>query len=163
MKIDGYGGVESIDPDDLISNHFRMREFVHGYGGHEIWPTRYYDRLFRLAYILETLRMSCGNYPIKVTSGYRSPEHNKLVGGAARSQHMQGRAVDFRAHHPEDIEKQNKRTYGMHAMLLSNIPNFGIGGLGWYKENPRCGMARIHMDIRLLKPGGSAKTWTKEA
>ncbi|KJU86109.1 peptidase M15A [Candidatus Magnetobacterium bavaricum] len=32
---------------------------------------------------------------VVVTSGYRSPELNKKVGGSARSQHMLGEAIDF--------------------------------------------------------------------
>lgn len=33
--------------------------------------------------------------PIIITSGYRSPELNKLVGGATNSQHTLGQAVDI--------------------------------------------------------------------
>lgn len=33
--------------------------------------------------------------PIIITSGYRSPRVNKLVGGVVNSQHMSGRAADF--------------------------------------------------------------------
>lgn len=32
--------------------------------------------------------------PIKINSGYRTPEHNKKIGGHPRSQHMRGEAVD---------------------------------------------------------------------
>lgn len=35
--------------------------------------------------------------PINISSGYRSPEVNKSVGGAAKSQHLSGEAVDFTA------------------------------------------------------------------
>lgn len=35
------------------------------------------------------------NAPIIVTSGYRSPLVNKIVGGSTTSAHMNGRAVDF--------------------------------------------------------------------
>ena len=31
--------------------------------------------------------------PIKINSGYRSPKHNKNVGGAKNSQHVKGRAA----------------------------------------------------------------------
>lgn len=44
--------------------------------------------------ILEPLRAKIG-FPIVVNSGYRSPELNKLVGGARNSQHMLGEAVDI--------------------------------------------------------------------
>jgi len=33
--------------------------------------------------------------PIKVNSGYRSPEYNKKIGGAKTSQHMKGEALDL--------------------------------------------------------------------
>ena len=35
------------------------------------------------------------NKPIVINSGYRCPSHNKAVGGASKSRHMQGDAVDF--------------------------------------------------------------------
>lgn len=43
---------------------------------------------------LEKLRQVVGR-PIKINSGYRSPEYNKKVGGAKHSQHMDGRAADI--------------------------------------------------------------------
>lgn len=35
--------------------------------------------------------------PVFVSSGYRSPELNKAIGGSVRSQHMEGRALDLDA------------------------------------------------------------------
>ena len=44
--------------------------------------------------VLEPIRdMVCT--PIIITSGYRNPQVNKLVGGADNSQHMSGCAADF--------------------------------------------------------------------
>ena len=43
--------------------------------------------------LLEPLRECLGS-PIAVTSGYRSPEVNRLVGGVATSQHTKGEAAD---------------------------------------------------------------------
>lgn len=36
------------------------------------------------------------NTPVIITSGYRCPQVNRLVGGVDNSQHMSGRAADFR-------------------------------------------------------------------
>lgn len=44
--------------------------------------------------ILDPLRNRFG-YPILVTSGYRHPELNMLLGGAKNSQHMTGEAADI--------------------------------------------------------------------
>jgi hypothetical protein len=33
--------------------------------------------------------------PIFISSGYRSPALNKFIGGASKSQHVEGKAIDF--------------------------------------------------------------------
>jgi uncharacterized protein YcbK (DUF882 family) len=43
---------------------------------------------------LEELRVKWGK-PITITSGYRCPTHNAAIGGASRSRHMVGDAVDI--------------------------------------------------------------------
>lgn len=43
--------------------------------------------------VLQPMRDKWG--PIKVTSGYRSPALNKLIGGSEKSQHSKGEAADF--------------------------------------------------------------------
>lgn len=44
--------------------------------------------------VLDPLRRMCGK-PIVITSGYRSPQLNKKVGGVANSWHTQGNAADI--------------------------------------------------------------------
>jgi len=44
--------------------------------------------------VLDPLREAYGK-PIRVTSGYRCPRLNRLVGGAPNSQHMRGEAADI--------------------------------------------------------------------
>lgn len=44
---------------------------------------------------LEELRRIIGDRPIVIVSGYRCPRHNKAVGGATRSRHVYGDAVDL--------------------------------------------------------------------
>jgi zinc D-Ala-D-Ala carboxypeptidase len=52
--------------------------------------------LHKLALLLEEVRKACGNNAVLVSSGYRSPKLNELVGGSATSDHMTGEAADFR-------------------------------------------------------------------
>ena len=49
--------------------------------------------------VLDPLREQYGK-PIRVTSGYRCPKLNNLVGGAPNSQHMRGEAADIVAYSP---------------------------------------------------------------
>lgn len=47
------------------------------------------------AHLLEGVRQLLGNHPILVSSGYRCPELNALIGSGRTSQHVLGLAVDF--------------------------------------------------------------------
>jgi len=56
--------------------------------------------------VLENITVLCENLqvlrekidkPITVTSGYRSPSHNKKIGGAKNSFHVRGMAADIKA------------------------------------------------------------------
>jgi hypothetical protein len=49
----------------------------------------------KTASMMEQVRSLLGDHPIVVSSWYRSPEVNKLVGGVANSAHASGLAVDF--------------------------------------------------------------------
>src|SRR5438874_270924 len=65
--------------------------------------------LRRLAQLLEEVRAALGGEAIDVSSGYRSAELNRLVGGSAASAHLDGRAADFVAPGygpPYDIAKR---------------------------------------------------------
>lgn len=46
--------------------------------------------------------------PIVINSGYRTPEYNKKIGGASRSQHIYGKAADIAISgiNPKEIAKQ---------------------------------------------------------
>ena len=43
--------------------------------------------------LLDPLREKVG--PVRINSGYRTPAHNKQIGGATNSQHCKGEAVDM--------------------------------------------------------------------
>lgn len=73
-----------------LSTHFSERSL-----GAEQAPGSVVPVLQRTAMLLESVRSAVGDVPLRVTSGYRSPLDNARVGGAERSQHTDGSAVDF--------------------------------------------------------------------
>ena len=76
-----------------ITPHFRSKEFNCKDGTHV--PNQYMPNVKALAQQLEVLRAALGNKPIIITSGYRTPAHNKKVGGADNSQHLTASAADI--------------------------------------------------------------------
>jgi zinc D-Ala-D-Ala carboxypeptidase len=84
---------------------------------------------------LQALRDRLGK-PLIVRSAYRSPEHNRAIGGAKASKHMDGTAFDIAMvnHDPAAFEAAARAV--------------GFLGFGYY---PRSGF--MHIDL------GTARTW----
>lgn len=84
----------------ILSQHFSLAEFEFSQtatrNGIDNKATADAVRnLRRLAVsLLEPLRAAIGR-PVRITSGYRSPPLNRLIGGAANSAHMRGLAADI--------------------------------------------------------------------
>ena len=100
---------------------------------HQIDP-----RLLDSLYIMQQWLMAYERpHEIQVLSGYRTPEHNANLEGAAKnSMHLQGRAVDV--HIP-----------GMKTDVLSNMAKMiGVGGVGLYQDR-----GFIHVDT------GPVRSW----
>lgn len=101
------------------------------------YPREFIDdgRIFRLADVFEDIRSLCGDKPITVISGYRTPEWNKRVSGARLSQHVQGRALDLNPPKGYILDE-------FYNLIRANSKKFGIYGLGKY-------ITFVHVDIRL--------------
>lgn len=83
-----------------LSTHFSLEELCRSevadrHGIDNAPPRHIVDNLKSLCVgVLEPLRIQVGS-PIIVTSGYRCPKLNNLVGGKHHSQHMLGFAADI--------------------------------------------------------------------
>lgn len=101
------------------------------HGGRRIPQTSIHaDNIVALAKALGRAREQIGK-PFEVTSWYRPDPWNKLAGGATRSQHKWGKAIDFK------VDGETGRSL---AHQLSWWP----GGMGIYRNLPHI----IHLDIR---------------
>jgi len=77
--------------------------------------------------------------PVHITSGYRTPTYNRSVGGATKSQHMQGRAAD--------ITVAGVSTDDLFSFVKRFMKTRGKGGgVGYYRKS-----GFVHVDIRPTK------------
>jgi uncharacterized protein YcbK (DUF882 family) len=76
-----------------MTKNFKISEFQSKCG--TPMPPEVQRNIQRLCNNLQVLRDELG-LPITISSGYRSPEHNKRIGGAVKSTHILGLAADFK-------------------------------------------------------------------
>ena len=87
-----------INPYMLLSEHFTLGEMTKSSSHPEVYNIPSHEaiaNLKRLCGWLEVLRERSGT-PIRINSGYRSPQLNRKIGGAANSNHLTGCAVDIK-------------------------------------------------------------------
>lgn len=133
-----------MNPTDKISTYFTYGEAIasataarHGIDNTPDNPAL--ARIILTARKMDSLRRFLGG-PVIVTSWYRSPEVNRLIGSKPTSQHVQGEAVDFRCPQfgtPAQIVKAIRHLH--FDQLILEYPD-GPGG-GWvhvsFTEQPR--------------------------
>jgi uncharacterized protein YcbK (DUF882 family) len=118
-----------------LTNNFTLQEF-NSKCGRDI-PNNVLPNIIQLAKNLQVLRDAVGK-SITITSGYRSPQHNKKIGGAKDSQHVKGMAADIKVAGmtPKEV-----------ALVIEGLIESGKmkqGGIGIYAS-------WVHYDIRGTK------------
>jgi len=118
-----------------LTNNFTLEEF-NSKCGRDI-PNNVLPNILQLAKNLQVLRDAVGK-SISITSGYRSPQHNKKIGGSKDSQHVKGMAADIKVlgMTPKEV-----------ALVIEGLIEQGKmkqGGIGIYPS-------WVHYDVRGTK------------
>lgn len=115
-----------------ITNNFKVAEFMCKDGTDNILVN------IDLVLILQKLRDKYG--AIKVVCGYRTEQYNLKCGGATKSLHLSGNAIDFT---PINCKGNKTEQLIEIARLLEN--DYNIKGIGLYTNRP---VEFIHFDSR---------------
>lgn len=109
-----------------LSSNFKVKEFACQDGSDPIFIDS------ELVSVLQKIRNHFGK-AVTITSAYRTPGHNKNVGGTTYSQHLYGKAADIKIQgiSPKDVAKYAET-------LLDE------GGIGIYNTF-------THIDVRSTK------------
>ena len=116
--------VKTATGDDKLSEHFSKKEFACRCGCGLCNPDP------KLIEKLEKFRALCGGKPMAINSACRCEKHNKTVGGAAKSQHLYGKAADVRKILGLTIDQMAKKA-----------EEAGFTGIGKYN-------GFVHVDVR---------------
>ena len=88
-----------------LSPHFTLGELTKSNSHPEVYNIPSHEAITNLTNLckwLEVLRERAGT-PIRINSGYRSPQLNRKIGGAANSNHLTGCAADIRVENMEQL------------------------------------------------------------
>ena len=97
--------IVQLNSNAKLSEHFSLGELTKSGSHPEVYNIPSHEAIAnmkRLCQWLEVLRERAGT-PIRINSGYRSPQLNRKIGGVANSNHLTGCAVDIRVSGMEQL------------------------------------------------------------
>ena len=97
--------IVQLNSNAKLSEHFSLGEFTKSNSHPEVYNVPRHEAIENLKRVcgwLEVLRERAGT-PIRINSGYRSPQLNKRIGGVPTSNHLTGCAVDIRVDGMEQL------------------------------------------------------------
>lgn len=120
IQLPGYDKTFYLSEPIITGGHFSWAEATKN--GTRI-PTNktIVENILKIAEVMEEVREYFGNRPIVVNSWYRDPVTNRKVGGATRSRHLSGDAVDFVVEgiSPMSVNKRLDSWWGSRGGLAS--------------------------------------------
>lgn len=132
-----YKPVMKLQPaqNGQLTTNFNISEFACKDG--TAVPSTLLANAKALASSLQILRDAIGK-PIRINSSYRTPSHNKAIGGVSNSQHLYAKAADIVVNGmtPASVKKEIE--------ALISAGNMTQGGIGLYNTF-------VHYDIRGTK------------
>ena len=104
-----------------LTKNFKKEEFDSKDGAE--MPREVLENIKTLSKYVQLIRNDVG-VPLTINSGYRSPAHNKSVGGVANSYHVKGKASDL-----SSSKITSKKLYDAILKLIADgkIYNGGVG------------------------------------
>lgn len=97
--------VIQLNSEAKLSPHFTLGELTKSSSHPEVYNIPSHEAIANLKRVcvwLEELRLRSGT-PIRINSGYRSPQLNRAIGGVPTSNHLTGCAVDIRVSGMEQL------------------------------------------------------------
>ena len=94
-----------LNSEAKLSPHFTLGEMTRSESHPEVYNIPSHEAIANLKHLcqwLEVLRERSGG-PVRINSGYRSPQLNKKIGGVPTSNHLTGCAVDIRVKDMEQL------------------------------------------------------------
>lgn len=130
FNLPGFTSTFYLSNPIVAGGHFYWRDALNN--GERIPKTKAeVDNIIALAERLESVRERLGGFPVTITSWYRPEPWNSQAGGAPKSRHKVGQAVDI-------------LRSGMTGQQMAGALKDWPGGMGIYDNYPNL----LHLDIR---------------
>lgn len=144
--------VGPITVRELISKDKYYKSCIKNGNQDYMWliSTTLLNKLFDLRTALEKADHNPNGFSI--TNGHRHPKYNEDIGGASKSRHIQGEAIDL---HIGDINKSGRYEKEDKQIVLDLLENEIIGSEGGIGRYP--GTRAVHFDVR-----GYKARWDKQ-
>ncbi|MEM9741407.1 MAG: D-Ala-D-Ala carboxypeptidase family metallohydrolase [Pseudomonadota bacterium] len=157
--------VSRANQTQRVSEHFTLGELVSHRPAQ--WPRylRFSTALLeQLELVTRVLEAHDKDGSVRLLSAFRTPDHNRAVGGAPRSRHIYGDAADLIVDADndgamDDLNDDGVNDRGDIDWLIARLQRAGmpieIGGIGSYETEGQAG-AFLHIDAR-----GRAADWER--